>query len=391
MDPLLRQLQSHSLGISVNNIYAGGYQHADDIRTLANSQSAIESQIEMVSRFTSENFLTLNESKCEVIICKKSSRLPSLVSITNGDTSECSFPVKEEAKCLGYVWRSNLSSTGMIDERIQRARRAFFQFGNISAFQGDLSPASISSLVECCVYPVMLYGVENWLLCTTSLQKLEKFQGEMAKRILKLPKWFSNIAAKIALGWSSMHAICTIRKLNFLSKTTTKEDGVASRAFSSLVDDVESLCLVKECRELEERYKMNYTSEILTTELEDRHSVIKEMVQTIHKKDLALQLQSASNLVHLCKTTEAVGWKKLWDHVLDHGETCVTSLKNLVRVMSHPLYASHPCPLCEITELKESLPVHVINEHINSNESWDTLFSSLLNLDPSIYSHILCF
>ena len=97
----------------------------------------------------------------------------------------------------------------------------------------------------------MLYGIENWILCATSLQKLEKFQGEMAKRILKLPKWFSNTAAKIAMGWSSMNVICTIRKLKLLSRTTTKEDGVTSRAFSSLVDDVESLCLVKQCTELE--------------------------------------------------------------------------------------------------------------------------------------------
>ena len=160
----------------------------------------------------------------------------------------------------------------------------FFQFGSISAFQGDLSAVSITSLVECCVYSVMLYGVENWILCMTSLQKLETFQGEMAKRILKLPKWFSKTAAKIALGCSSMHAICTIRKLKFLSRTTAKEDEVAFHAFSSLVDDVESICLVKECRELEERYKVNYTLEILTTELEDRHPIIKEMIQIIHKK-----------------------------------------------------------------------------------------------------------
>ena len=170
------------------------------IRTLANSQSTMESQIKMVSRFTSENFLTLNVSKCEMIICKKRSRLPPPVSITNCDTSDCNFPIKEEAKCLGYAWRSNLSSSGMIEERIKNARRAFFQFDCISAFQGDLSPVSITSLVKCCIYPVMLYGVENWILCATSLQKLETFQGEMAKRILKLPKWFSNTAAKIALG-----------------------------------------------------------------------------------------------------------------------------------------------------------------------------------------------
>ena len=111
---------------------------------------------------------------------------------------------------------------------------------------------------------------------------------------------------------------------------------------------------------------------ILTTELEDRQPIIKEIIQIIYKKDLAHQLKSASNLERLCRIAETVGWKKLWDHVLDHGEACVTSLKNLVRVMCHPLHASHPCPLCEITELKEVLPVH----DTNSNESWDTLFNS---------------
>ena len=108
----------------------------------------------------------------------------------------------------------------------------------------------------------MLYGVENWILCGTSLQKLEKFQGEMAKRILKLPKWFSNTAAKIALGWHSMHSICTIRKLKYLSRMMALEDGISHRAFCSLVDDVESLCLVKECRELEGRYGVDFTSKM---------------------------------------------------------------------------------------------------------------------------------
>ena len=82
MDPLLRQLQSDSLGISVNNTYAGGYLHADDIRTLANSWASMEAQIKMVSSFTSTNFLKLNEDKCEVIICKKStSKVPPLLVV----------------------------------------------------------------------------------------------------------------------------------------------------------------------------------------------------------------------------------------------------------------------------------------------------------------------
>ena len=392
VDPLLRQLQSHSLGISVNNTYAGGYLHADDIRTLANSLSSMEAQIEMVSRFTSENFLKLNEAKCEVIVCRKStnSALSSDYHSNDGNT-RCRLPVREEGKCLGYLWRFNLSSSRMIEERIQKARRAFFQFGSISAFQGDLSPISSSSLVECCVHPVMLYGVENWILCGTSLQKLEKFQGEMTKRILKLPKWFSNTAAKIALGWHSMHSICTIMKLKYLSRMTALEDGISHHAFCSLVDDVESLCLVKECRELEgRRYGVDFTSKILTSDPEERRPIIKDFMQAIYVKDLALQLRTASEAEHLCKIADAVGWKKLWDHALDHVEACITSLRNLVRIVSYPKHAISPCPLCEATELDVPLPAHIVGKHKNSFESWDTLFNSLLNLNSSCFSHLLC-
>ena len=53
-------------------------------------------------------------------------------------------------------------------------------------------------------YPLLLYGVENWILCEASLYKLESVQGELANSILRLPRSFSNTAAKIALGWPSM-------------------------------------------------------------------------------------------------------------------------------------------------------------------------------------------
>ena len=35
MDPLLKQLQSTQLGLTINELYAGGFLLADDIRTLA--------------------------------------------------------------------------------------------------------------------------------------------------------------------------------------------------------------------------------------------------------------------------------------------------------------------------------------------------------------------
>ena len=109
-------------------------------------------------------------------------------------------------------------------------------------------------------------------------------------------------------------------------------------SFSSLV---ESLCLFKECRELEERYRVDYTSKILASDMKDRHPIIKDLGCVIHKGDLALQLQSISEMEHLCKIASTVRWKKLWDNALDHGEACITSLKNLVRIISCPVFFSH--------------------------------------------------
>ena len=93
IDPLLRELQSLSIGALVNNMYVGESLHADDIRTLAPTVTTLEAQISTIKRLTEENFLKLNTSKCEVVAFKKSS------TVKNQDI-ECSFPVSGKATCL---------------------------------------------------------------------------------------------------------------------------------------------------------------------------------------------------------------------------------------------------------------------------------------------------
>ena len=62
--PLLRQLQSLSIGATVNNMYAGAFLHADDICTLASSLLALEAHVAALKKFTEEEFLKLNTAKC---------------------------------------------------------------------------------------------------------------------------------------------------------------------------------------------------------------------------------------------------------------------------------------------------------------------------------------
>ena len=52
-------LEQSGLDLSVNNFYAGGFLHVDDIRNLATSTGSVEVQV-MVKDFAARNFLKLN-------------------------------------------------------------------------------------------------------------------------------------------------------------------------------------------------------------------------------------------------------------------------------------------------------------------------------------------
>ena len=106
------------------------------------------------------------------------------------------MPVGDVGKCLGYWWKGDLLATRSVDENIKKARRAFFHYGSIGVFQGDICPLSSKSVLECCVIPVLLYGCENWILTEPLCQKLESLQSELVKRMLK---HLSNTAALTTL------------------------------------------------------------------------------------------------------------------------------------------------------------------------------------------------
>ena len=75
MDPLLKQLQLSQLGLTVNGFYAGGFLHADDIRTLVTSEASLDAQVALVNEFATRNILKLNLSKCEIVVFSRNQRV----------------------------------------------------------------------------------------------------------------------------------------------------------------------------------------------------------------------------------------------------------------------------------------------------------------------------
>ena len=99
MDPHLKSLQNKGLGPSVGDLYAGGFIHADDIRTISSSRATLQELINTVCTFAANNGLTLNPTKCEVILIspsKPATTAPIATLEGEGLTPQLS------AKCLGY-------------------------------------------------------------------------------------------------------------------------------------------------------------------------------------------------------------------------------------------------------------------------------------------------
>ena len=167
------------------------------------------------------------------------------------------------------------------------------------------------------------------------LAQLDTCLGELAKRALRWPKHFSNTAAVMALEVESARSRLLVRKLGFLRQILIDGGtGVGHAVLKSMVDDVNSLCLVRECRELEESFGTHFTDDILCGKA-DQISM-KEMKKVIRQLDKEKRLKlcegKAPLIAALAKKTS---WLKLWDIALDLGLQHTRGLQALSRLMSH--------------------------------------------------------
>ena len=133
------------------------------------------------------------------------------------------------------------------------------------------------------------------------------------------------------------------------------------RMRNHLYDDVGSLCLVKECSDLEIFYGTSYTDAILEEASEGCFQDVKRTIRRIDKDKCLLKCcEKAPTIAEV--TRRGGSWPKLWDASLHLGTRHSVGLQKLSRLMAHHGRGSHPCPLCDKQD-PMSVIEHALSEH----------------------------
>ena len=197
---------------------------------------------------------------------------------------------------------------------------------------------SSSSIFVTCILPILLYGCKTWILDSSTITKLERFQNEIGCRILQLPKYFSGKTVRLALQWPSMSTRVLIRKLKFLSQLLSDSNDVeliSREIFSSLATiNVYDVSIVQQCHMLESPLGTNVLVRCLN-EPDEVSSIAAEQKSNLISTDFELLLEhsrSHQNAKLVAEVAQTTSWcRLLWDIALDRGVKGTHSLPTLLR------------------------------------------------------------
>ena len=381
MDPQLADLKSKDLGLSIQGLFLGAFAHADDIRTTTTNPDDTAEQVKTVASFADRNGLKLSSEKCGIVIAGRDGMDPP--------PSVADLPVVESVKCLGVWWCSNSTSRKSVEERICKARRAFFVNGDLGAFHGLLNPLSSRSLVESSVLPVLMYGAEAWCINASLLLKLESFQSEIGKKILRLPKFTANQVPLLALNWPTMRCRCLCTKLSFLHKIHSSEQSTLStEVFNALTfPSIESTLLINQCRLLEQAYSQKFTDEVLT----NPDVVMRSLKEQIIKADCSLLLSEARTHPSQSIVAEVAShmwWLKVWDTALDHGPPGTIAVLSILKLLSKTVFANRQCNVegCDfVIPPNTACHEHFLTQHTDLNIDIDSLLSQIFYVQKNFF------
>ena len=187
---------------------------ADDLALVSESDSDLQSMLNIVTHYATTWRYKLNASKSSILVIRESNRSRTQNRQTRswhvcGDP----LPEKDTQHHLGILRSVSPSTAQRTSERCSAGRSAFFGLNAIGSRFGCLHPVTILHLYKVYCLPVLLYGCELWSVTQTEIMMLERVHRKILRTILNLP---IRCPSRSLLSITGMLSISAMIQLNFL-------------------------------------------------------------------------------------------------------------------------------------------------------------------------------
>ena len=202
------------------------------------------------------------------------------------------------------------------------------------------------------------------ILTASLLTKLEHFQGEIGRRILRFTPSHSTLACRIALHWPSMAARILVSKLCYILRLRSLADtgNVAASLFQS--STTSDMSLVRECHFLEDSLGFEgFTTAVLSGDYDGQKKVLKNSILDQDWKTSIGKAKCSPSSRFIGDIASDLSWLCIWDLMLDSGSKGTASLQAFLKIATWPnVEAISSCPMCK--ESTTAMLHHYITIHL---------------------------
>ena len=213
LDQLLRELEISKHGAKLMSTEGGNPTFADDISFIAVSPLFLQQLVDIVYRYCYTWNIDINVGKSNTVVFNKRRSIPQVGILYGHQNIEQS----DNATHLGILHSSNLKMRSRIQERLLKARHAFYSIVSQGVHPYELNSLVSVSLYSKIVVPTALYGAELWNnLTANDVTSINRFQHFVVKNLQGFPSHTRSDMAGSMLGLHKLMLEVNKRKLMFL-------------------------------------------------------------------------------------------------------------------------------------------------------------------------------
>ena len=179
---LIDDLNSSTMGISINNKHLNVICYADDILLVSLTVTGLQKLINVTSNNVESNGLRFNPSKSQCMVVGK-----QCLPFPEWHINSTCLKIYKSIQYLGTTL-SNNNNRLHVDSRIKSCRRAFYSLQGAGLCTKGITPFTKAYLWNSAIRPILLYGNNCIHLNKSNTNELNKIQSSLIKAALNLPK-----------------------------------------------------------------------------------------------------------------------------------------------------------------------------------------------------------